>query len=93
MADAKNRCDSLDPIIGGHQVLKTAASSPWTLPVSRMDDILEGLHVKNLTERVQVQGIITYYQGGSALVLQNGTRSLWIFTHYENALRVGAQQK
>jgi diguanylate cyclase (GGDEF)-like protein len=36
-----------------------------------------------------VQGTITYYQPGSAVVLQNGSRSLWIMTQGRNELRLG----
>ncbi len=42
-----------------------------------------------MTPRVHVQGTITYYQPGSAIVLQNGTRSLWIATHTREPLLVG----
>ena len=46
-------------------------SRPWTMcyPVPSCSD---------LTHRVRVKGTITYYQPGSAVVLQDGNRSLWI---------------
>jgi diguanylate cyclase (GGDEF)-like protein len=71
------------------RVLKPTASSPWALPVTPMDQILTGYHVVNQTPRVRVQGTITYYQPGSAVVLQNGSRSLWIMTQGRNDLRLG----
>jgi diguanylate cyclase (GGDEF)-like protein len=71
------------------KVLRPAASSPWELPVTPMDEILTGYHVVNQTPRVRVQGTITYYQPGSAVVLQNGSRSLWIMTQGRNDLRLG----
>ena len=71
------------------KVLKRAALSPWSLPLTPMDEILTGYHVVNLTQRVRVQGTITYYQPGSAVVLQSGTKSLWIMTQSRNELRIG----
>jgi diguanylate cyclase (GGDEF)-like protein len=71
------------------QVLTRAPASPWSLPVTEMDEILKSYHVVNRTERVRVQGTITYYQPGSTVVLQNGTKSLWIMTKTRNELRIG----
>ena len=56
------------------RVLKRAQASPWSLPVTEMDEILKSYHVVNRTERVRVQGTITYYQPGSTVVLQNGSQ-------------------
>ena len=71
------------------RVLKYAAASPWSLPVTEMDEILKSYRVVNRTERVRVQGTITYYQPGSTVVLQNGIKSLWIMTKTRNELRIG----
>ena len=54
-----------------------------------MDQILDGYSVQDETSRVRVRGSITYYQPGTALVLQDGERSLWITTQYEGPLRIG----
>jgi diguanylate cyclase (GGDEF)-like protein len=62
------------------KVLKRAVASPLSLPVTPMDQILNGYHVQVLSERIRVHGTITYYQPGSAIVLQNGAKSLWIQT-------------
>jgi diguanylate cyclase (GGDEF)-like protein len=71
------------------KVLKPATASPWTLPVVPMDQIFAGYHVNELTQRTRVQGTITYYQPGSAVVLQNDTKSLWILTRAHTPLRIG----
>jgi diguanylate cyclase (GGDEF)-like protein len=71
------------------KVIKRAGTSPWSLPVKPMDQILLDYHVLDLTPRVHVQGTITYYQPGSAIVLQNGVKSLWIETRYREPLRIG----
>jgi diguanylate cyclase (GGDEF)-like protein len=71
------------------KVLKRASASPWSLPVTPMDRVLVAYHMRDLTPRVRVQGTITYYQPGSAIVLQDGSTSLWIETNAREPLRVG----
>lgn len=79
----------LVPELSGIKVLSRAAASPWSLPLTPMDRVLGVYHVRDLTPRVHVQGIITYYQPGSVLVLQDGAKSLWIWTHTHEPLRIG----
>jgi diguanylate cyclase (GGDEF)-like protein len=79
------------PFFSDIKILKRAGVSPWSLPVTQMDEIMSSFHETNLTQRVRVHGTITYYQPGSAFVLQSGAKSLWIMTKYENPLRVGLQ--
>ena len=71
------------------KVLMHAAASPWTLPVTPMDTIFAGYRMRDLTARVRVHGTITYYQPGTAVVLQDGTKSLWIATQTSAPLRIG----
>jgi diguanylate cyclase (GGDEF)-like protein len=73
------------------KVLKRASANPWSLPVTPMDEILSTYHVKNLTERIRVHGSITYYDPGSAVVLQDGSKSLWIgiMSRTSSPLRIG----
>jgi diguanylate cyclase (GGDEF)-like protein len=71
------------------KVLKRAGANPWSLPVTPMDKILLDYHLVDLTPRVHVQGTITYYQPGSAIVLQNGSKSLWIETKFRDPLQIG----
>ena len=77
------------PTLEDVTILKRASVSPWSLSITPMDDILAGYRLENLTQRVRVQGTITYYQSGSALVLQRGTKSLWILTQTRKPLRIG----
>ena len=72
-------------------ILKLANSGPWLLPITPMDRVLAGYHVNDLTPRVHVQGTITYYQPGSAVVIQDGSKSLWIETHSREPLQIGDQ--
>jgi diguanylate cyclase (GGDEF)-like protein len=53
-----------------------------------MDQVFTGFRVHDSTQRFHVQGTITYYQPGSAVVLQNGSRSLWISTQTREPLKV-----
>ena len=76
---------SLDEI----KVIKRPERDPWTLPLTEMDKVLDTYHVMNSSGRVRVHGTITYYQAGSAIVLQNGPKSLWIMTTMEEPLHVG----
>ncbi|MGA2085859.1 MAG: GGDEF domain-containing protein [Terracidiphilus sp.] len=73
------------------KVLKRSGASPWSLPVTPMDQVLAVYYLRDLTPRVRVQGTITYYQPGSAIVLQDGSRSLWIETHTREPLQIGDQ--
>jgi len=71
------------------KILKRAQTSPRLLPVTPMDEVLSSYSVHDLTRRVRVKGTITYYQPGSAAVLQDGARSLWIWTHASHPMRIG----
>ena len=79
------------PSLADVKILKRAAASPWSLPVTQMDGIITSYRVQDLSQRVHVQGTITYYQPASALVLQNGKKSLWIETTVEKPMRIGDQ--
>jgi diguanylate cyclase (GGDEF)-like protein len=71
------------------KILKRAGASPWTLPFAPMNTIIANYRVRDLTTRVRVHGTITYYQPGSAVVLQDGAKSLWIGTRTYNNLQIG----
>jgi diguanylate cyclase (GGDEF)-like protein len=73
----------------GVKVVRRAASSPWELPLTPMNQILTGYHVTNSSRRVRVRGTITYYQPGTAAVLQDGDKSLWLMTSSIAPLHVG----
>ncbi len=75
--------------LDGVKILKRASSDPWSLPLTPMDHIIAGYRADGSSQRLRVQGTITYYQPGTALVLQNGSRSLWITTNSYRSLRVG----
>lgn len=71
------------------KVIKPASKDPWDLPLTRMDEVLSAYHVNDTSQRVRVHGTVTYYQPGSAVVLQNGSKSIWIMTRASEELKVG----
>jgi diguanylate cyclase (GGDEF)-like protein len=77
------------PSMANVKVLKPAPVSLDALPLTPMNEILSSYDVRDYSGRVRVRGSITYYQPGSAIVLQNGTTSLWIGTHSSAPMRVG----
>jgi diguanylate cyclase (GGDEF)-like protein len=77
--------------LAGLRILKRASASPWALPVTPMDKILAAYHEKSLSQRILVHGVITYYQPGVMIVLQNGAKSLRIMTEAYTPLRLGDQ--
>jgi diguanylate cyclase (GGDEF)-like protein len=75
--------------LAGIKILKRAGSDPWSLPVTPMDRIITGYRTNDSSQRMRVRGTIIYSQPGTALVLQDGPRSLWINTDSWNPLQVG----
>jgi diguanylate cyclase (GGDEF)-like protein len=77
------------PTWAGVKVLKRPATDPESLPVTPMDMILIGYHVQVLSKRLRIHGTITYYQPGTAIVLQSGSKSLWVQTHSIAPMTIG----
>ena len=91
--DSKNQLTGIllqIPTLGEVKILKHANLDPETLPVVPMDEILSGYHVRDLTRRIRVQGTVTYFEPGSAIVLQSGNKSIWINTQSEKRQRLGS---
>jgi diguanylate cyclase (GGDEF)-like protein len=77
------------PSIADVRTLKPAERDPDSLPITPMNKVLSSSYVHDVTRRVRVKGTLTYYQPGSAVVLQNDTESLWISTRSSVPLRIG----
>ncbi len=71
------------------KILKRANTSPWSLPLTPMDQVMSVYHVTERTQRVRVHGTITYYQPGDSVVLQDGSKSIWITTQARDPMLVG----
>jgi len=77
------------PSLADVKILKAAPTDPDSLPITPMDKILSAYSFHDLTHRVRVQGTITYFEPGSAVVLQDGSKSLWISTHASGPFKIG----
>lgn len=73
----------------GIKVIRRASVDPWSLTITPMDRLIAGYRVRELSQRTRVHGTITYYEPESALVLQDGSKSVWIATHAHTSLRIG----
>jgi len=71
------------------RILKPASTRIQDLPVTPMQDALGAYHIRDLSQRIQVKGTITYYQPRRAVVLESGKQSLWIVTQTDIPLRIG----
>ncbi len=77
------------PGLSNVKIVRRARTTPDSLPITPMDQVMSSYYEHDLSQRVRVQGTITYYQPGSAVVLQNAGKSLWISTHASNSMRIG----
>jgi diguanylate cyclase (GGDEF)-like protein len=75
--------------LAGIKILKPASVDPWSIGVTPMDRIVTGHREIDASQRMRVHGAVTYYQPGSALVLQDGFKSVWISTVSSHDLRIG----
>lgn len=90
--DSKMQMTGIDleiPRFSDIRIVKPARARPWTLPLIPMDEVLSAYRVVDLTQRVRVHGIITYYEPGAAVVLQDNARSIWISTRTHEPLTLG----
>jgi diguanylate cyclase (GGDEF)-like protein len=71
------------------KVLARPLTLSGSLPITPLDEILKTYDVQDRTKRVRVRGTITYYEPGSAVVLQDGDKGLWIMTQFEKPLEIG----
>ncbi|HWE87136.1 MAG TPA: GGDEF domain-containing protein [Terracidiphilus sp.] len=71
------------------RILKPAPTPPDSLSITPIQNVLSGYHIRDLSQRLQVKGVITYYQTGRSVVLQSGSNSIWILTQTESPLRIG----
>jgi diguanylate cyclase (GGDEF)-like protein len=71
------------------KILHRSEVDPWSLPITPMDRVIIGYSKLDRTQRMRVHGTVTYFQPGSGMVLQDGTKSLWITTDSFEPVRVG----
>jgi diguanylate cyclase (GGDEF)-like protein len=71
------------------KILHPAQTSPWSLPLTPMDKVITRNRVLDQSQRVRVHGTITYFQSGSSVVLQDGTKSIWVETVSRDPFQLG----
>ena len=71
------------------KVLHKSVEDPWDVPLSTVAKSFEAFRANELSDRVRLEGVITYYYPGNAVVLQDGSRSIWINTHTRLPLHIG----
>lgn len=77
------------PTLANVKIQKPARTRADSLPITPMDQILSSYSIQDQSRRVRVRGTITYYQPGSAVVLQDGAKSLWISTRVSDPMQIG----
>jgi diguanylate cyclase (GGDEF)-like protein len=71
------------------RIVRRSKTDPWSLPLTPMDRVITGYGMIDLTQRVRVRGTVTYDQPGTGVVLEDGSRALWINADSFEPLRVG----
>ena len=77
------------PGFNGLRIISEPSVDAWSIPLTPMDQVLSTLDTREFTQRVRVQGTITYYQPASMAILQDGSRSIRVLTSAINPLLVG----
>ncbi|MGB8261324.1 MAG: GGDEF domain-containing protein [Terracidiphilus sp.] len=71
------------------KILHRAVVDPWALPLTPMGEVLTAFDHADRSQRVRVEGTLTYYQPASMAVLQDRDRSIRVLTPEITPLRVG----
>lgn len=71
------------------RVLKPSPADPWSAPLTPMDKVLHEYRVEELSPRIRVEGVLTYYLPGESAILQDGTKSIRVLTSQIDSLRLG----
>jgi diguanylate cyclase (GGDEF)-like protein len=90
--DGKNQLTGItisSPSFDNLKQLVPAPMDPWKISELPMDQILDSVKVQELSSRVRVSGTLTYYYPSAIAILQNGNRSIRVFTPEVTPLHVG----
>jgi len=74
---------------GDVKVLKRAEADPWSIPVTPMDRVIVGRRIADSSERMRVRGVVTYYEPGDSVVLQDGKKSIRVLLGSTPEVHVG----
>ncbi len=71
------------------KIITRAPRDAWSIPVMSMGEVLRNSNVVDRSQRVRVQGTLTYYHQTAMAVLQDGDRSIRVLTPQIERLRIG----
>jgi diguanylate cyclase (GGDEF)-like protein len=71
------------------RILRNAPADAQSLPLTPMDRVLNAYDMQDRSQRVRVEGTLTYFHPASMAVLQDGNRSIRVLTPEIEPLRVG----
>jgi len=71
------------------KVLRLARVKPMDLPWTAMGDVLQTRYVDDRSERVRVQGAVTFYEPANSIVIQHNGVSLLAQTHDSQLITLG----
>ncbi|HWZ51945.1 MAG TPA: GGDEF domain-containing protein [Granulicella sp.] len=74
----------------GLKVLSSPQVKPESLPLSRIDDVIQKKFVLDESERVRVRGAVTFYEPGILLVLEHDGQSLPVVTRQIDPIPLGS---
>ena len=71
------------------RILHRAPIDAWSIPITPMDQVLKVFNDDDRSQRVRVEGVITYFYPSQMAVLQDGRRSIRVMTPTIERLNVG----
>ena len=77
------------PNISGVRVQEPPPVSMDSLPQTDLDDIFESQRVSDASRRLRVRGTLTYYKPGTAAVIENTGKSIFVQTRNTTPLELG----
>lgn len=72
------------------RIISPAPSDPEALPLTPMDKVMGTYNVVERTPRVRVRGVVTLYEPGSLLAIENGGNAVLVHTQQATPLSIGS---
>lgn len=71
------------------RVLRPAAQDPWAIRAAPLDQVINDYNVEEQTPQIRVEGTLTYYYPSEMAILQDGERSIQVYTAQIDPLHIG----
>jgi diguanylate cyclase (GGDEF)-like protein len=75
--------------LGDLKVIHPSSTPADLVPFTPMEDVYANYRVTDDSRRVRIRGTLTYFQPGSTVVIQNGSKSMWVRTRTSQHLTIG----